>query len=78
MFKVFRWLLAGIRTLCLILVLGWGTLAIYYSNLPWGWARLVLALVFLTFGVLGFLGLAHAAQDRGLCRAFFGRGCLVQ
>ena len=51
MFKVFRWLLAGVRTLCLILVLGWGTLAIYYSNLPWGWARLVLALFFLTFGV---------------------------
>src|SRR4030095_8854084 len=47
MFKVFRWLLAGIRTLCLILLLGWGTLAIYYSNLPWGWLRLVLALFFL-------------------------------
>jgi hypothetical protein len=25
--------------------------AIYYSNLPWGWPRLVLALFFLTFGV---------------------------
>jgi hypothetical protein len=33
------------------LLLAWGTLAIYYSNLPWGWARLVLALFFLTFGV---------------------------
>jgi hypothetical protein len=33
------------------LLLGWGTLAIYYSNLPWGWLRLVLALVFLTFGI---------------------------
>ena len=50
MFKVFRWLLAGIRTLCLILLLGWGTLAIYY-NLPWEWLRLVVALVFLTFGI---------------------------
>src|SRR4030095_8177910 len=27
---------------------------------------------------LGFMVLAHAAKDRGLCRAFFGRGCLVQ
>jgi Domain of unknown function (DUF4105) len=48
---ILRWLLAGIKTLCLILVLGWGTLAIYYSNLPWRWLRLVLAVVFLTFGI---------------------------
>jgi len=33
------------------LLIGWGTLAIYYSNLPWGWLRLALALVFLTFGI---------------------------
>jgi hypothetical protein len=51
MVKVFRWLLSGIRTLCLILLLAWGTLAIYYSNLPWAWARLALALFFLTFGI---------------------------
>jgi hypothetical protein len=49
--KLFRWLLLGIRTLCLILLLAWGTLAIYYSNLPWAWARLAAAVVFLTFGV---------------------------
>jgi hypothetical protein len=49
-FKLLRWLLAGIKTLCLILLLGWATLAIYY-NLPWGWLRLALALVFLTFGI---------------------------
>jgi Domain of unknown function (DUF4105) len=48
--KLLGWLLAGIRSLCLILLLGWGTLAIYY-NLPWGWLRLALALVFLTFGI---------------------------
>jgi hypothetical protein len=51
MSKLLRWLLAGIRSLCLILLLAWATLAIYYSNLPWAWARLVLALVFLTFGI---------------------------
>jgi Domain of unknown function (DUF4105) len=49
--KLLGWLLAGIRSLCLILLLGWVTLAIYYSNLPWGWLRLALALVFLTFGI---------------------------
>jgi hypothetical protein len=27
------------------------TLALYWSNLPWGWARLVLALAFLAYGV---------------------------
>ena len=51
MLKLFRWLLAAIRTLCLILLLAWGTLAIYYSNLPWAWARLGLAAVFFIFGV---------------------------
>src|SRR5262245_5955113 len=50
MFKVFRWLLAGIRTLCLIFVLGWGTLAMYY-NLPWeGW-QLAVALLFVLSGI---------------------------
>ena len=49
--KLLRWLLAGIKSLCLILLLGWGTLAIYYSNLPWAWARLGLAVVFFIFGV---------------------------
>src|SRR5262249_8623641 len=50
MSKLLRWLLAGIRTLCLILLLAWGSLAIYY-NLPWAWARLALAVVFFIFGV---------------------------
>jgi hypothetical protein len=49
-FKPLRWLLAGIRSLGLILLLGWGTLALYY-NLPWEWLRLALALVFLIFGI---------------------------
>jgi hypothetical protein len=49
--KLLGWLLAGIRSLCLILLLGWGTLATYYSNLPWDWLRLALALIFLTFGI---------------------------
>ena len=51
LFKLLRWLLAGIRALCLILLLAWGTLAIYYSNLPWAWARLAVAVAFLTFGI---------------------------
>ena len=46
-----RWLFVGIRSLCLILVLAWATLAIYYSNLPWAWARQALAAAFLIFSV---------------------------
>jgi hypothetical protein len=77
MLKVFRWLLAGIRTPCLILLLAWGTLAIYYSNLPWGWPRLVLALFFFDIRCLGSLGLAYAAEDCGLCRTLSRGGGLV-
>jgi Domain of unknown function (DUF4105) len=51
LFKLLRWLLIGIKALFLILLLAWATLAIYYSNLPWAWLRLTLALVFLTFGI---------------------------
>jgi len=49
--KCLGWLLAGIGFLCRFLLLGWGTLAIYYSNLPWARARLALALIFLAFGI---------------------------
>jgi Domain of unknown function (DUF4105) len=48
--KSLRWLVAGLGMLCRFLLLAWGTLAIYYSNLPWAWLRLVLAGVFLAFG----------------------------
>ncbi len=32
-------------------LVGWAALAIYYSNLPWGWLRLTLALGFTLFGI---------------------------
>jgi len=37
--------------LCGALLLLWGTLAIYYSNLPWPWLRIVVAAIFAAFGV---------------------------
>ena len=49
--KSLRWLFAGIGSLCLVLLLGWETLVIYFSNLPWAWARLVLVVAFLTLGI---------------------------
>lgn len=49
--KPFSWIVTGLRFLILLGLLGWGTLAIYWSNLPWSWARLALAVVFLVFGI---------------------------
>ncbi len=40
-----------LRNLLYGLMAVWATLAIYYSNLPWGWARLALAAVFAAFGI---------------------------
>jgi hypothetical protein len=49
--RPFRWLLAGLGFLCRFLIVAWGTLAIYYSNLPWPWLRLALAVAFAGFGI---------------------------
>src|SRR5260370_2208915 len=49
--KPLRWLLTGLAFLCRAALVGWATLAIYYSNLPWAWLRLVLAVAFLVFGI---------------------------
>ena len=67
--KPFVWLIAVLGFLFRTLLLAWATLAIYYSNLPWGWLRLSLAVAFMAFGIwalwltrrpgmsLGFAGL---------------------
>jgi hypothetical protein len=49
--KLLRWLLAGLGFLLRALLIGWATLAIYYSNAPWPWLRAVIALAFLSFGI---------------------------
>jgi hypothetical protein len=49
--KPLRWLGAFLKFLFRVLVLAWASLAIYYSNLPWPTARLVLAVLFAVFGV---------------------------
>ncbi len=46
-----RWLLTGLRTLFLILLVTWATLAIYFSNLPWAQLRLAAAVAFAAFAV---------------------------
>ena len=39
------------RSLGLAVLIGWGTLAIYYSNLPWPAARMALAAAFAVFSI---------------------------
>src|SRR5262249_22535453 len=49
--RAFRWVLAPFRFLLLLLIVTWTALAVYYSNLPWAWARLVLAVAVAAFSV---------------------------
>lgn len=49
--RPFLWLWLGILRVVQFLLIAWAALAIYYSNLPWVWARIVLALIFAGFGV---------------------------
>ena len=45
------WLIRGIWVVCQVVLIAWGTLAIYYSNLPWAELRLMLAAAFVAFAV---------------------------
>jgi Domain of unknown function (DUF4105) len=45
------WLIGGIWLLCRVLLVAWTTLALYYSNLPWGGLRLGLAGAFAVFAI---------------------------
>ena len=46
-----RWVLASLRFTLFSLLVIWTTLAVYYSNLPWAWLRLVLAVDVAAFSV---------------------------
>jgi Domain of unknown function (DUF4105) len=45
------WLVTGLWSLCRAALIAWATLAIYYSNLPRPWLRLVLAGAFAAFAI---------------------------
>src|SRR5215475_9059565 len=49
--RALRWLLAPLLFLFLALLVVWTTLAVYYSNLPWAWLRLVLAVAVAAFSI---------------------------
>jgi hypothetical protein len=64
------WLATGFGFLLRIGFIAWGSLAIYWSNLPWGGARLALALAFVAFGVW-VLWFARAPRMRYAFAALF-------
>src|SRR5215469_2516234 len=49
--KPIAFLWTGLGFLIGFLVLAWAALALYWSNLPWAWLRLVLAIAFPAFGI---------------------------
>ncbi|MGY1530039.1 lipoprotein N-acyltransferase Lnb domain-containing protein [Luteimonas sp. A649] len=49
--RLLTWLVTGISFIARVGVLAWGSMAIYWSNLPWDWLRLVSALAFAAFGI---------------------------
>ena len=61
------WLIGGIWVVCQIVLIAWGTLAIYYSNLPWAAPRLTLA-SFAAFAVWA----CWVSPRRGTSAVFLG------
>src|SRR5687768_1882743 len=51
--RVRRWAWVGIRSFLQFLLVSWAMLAIYYSNLPWAWLRVLLAAAFVALAVWG-------------------------
>src|SRR5262245_66091680 len=62
------WFIGGIWVVCQIVLITWGTLAIYYSNLPWAALRLTLAVAFAAFAVLA----CWVSSRRGMSAVFLG------
>jgi hypothetical protein len=51
MARLLQWCWVGLKRVAQFLLIAWSTLAIYYSNLPWAWARIASAVVFAVFAV---------------------------
>jgi hypothetical protein len=68
--RLLGWLWFGVKALVLALLTLWATLALYYSNLPWAWGRVVLATAFAAFAVWA-LGLTRRPRMRWAWLALF-------
>src|SRR5262249_26576098 len=62
------WLIGGIWLVCQVVLIAWGTLAIYYSNLRWAALRLTLAAAFAAFAVWA----CWVSPRRGMSAVFLG------
>lgn len=49
--KLFCWFVSIIKFFFKFLLICWGSLALYYSNLPWFWPRIALAIIFALLGI---------------------------
>ena len=65
--RLVGWLGTGVWSIFRFLLIAWGTLAIYYSNLPWTSMRLVLAVAFAGFAVWA----CWLTARRGMSALFF-------
>ncbi len=68
--KPLCWLATLIRILFQFGLIAWASLAIYYSNLPWFSARIILAVLFASFGVWALWG-THKPKMTLLFSALF-------
>ena len=71
------WLIRGIWVVCQVVLIAWGTLAIYYSNPAVGRAAVDVGGSLCSVRRLGLLGVGSTGHDRGLCRFIFCRCDLV-
>lgn len=68
--RILLYLWHTIRAVGLFIIAAWATLALYYSNLPWDWARLALALAFAGFAIYA-LGVKRTPKMRLLFAGLF-------
>jgi hypothetical protein len=65
-------LFAGLRVIVQVMLVAWAMLAIYYSNLPWPWLRVVLAGTFAAFAIFAFFLSRRRWMSPAAIALFFG------
>ena len=70
--KSFSLLFAGLIVLVQVMLIAWATLAIYYSNLPWPWLRVLLAATFAAFAIFAFFLSRRRWMGPAAIALFFG------
>ena len=65
-------LFAGVMVIVQVLLVAWATPAIYYSNLPWPWLRVLLAVTFAAFAIFAFFLSRRRWMGPAAVALFFG------